>query len=159
MSLVAGIANVHTCHTSTHMFTVSSLKLLWMEHTHEHTHRHGLTCTHTAYTTHVHVSTFERLYCCGFGTKLTDSTNGTLNETSWICQITIKKKPNTYTQLTYALTHQEEKCVLCSPLWVYESELLAYILVIIISSFLYTFFCCSQCAFSCNSNERSSFSL
>lgn len=70
----------------------------------------------------------------------------------------LKKESYTRIQLT-THAHYTNKTVLCvCPSCVYESELLAYILVIIISVFslLHFLFDCSQCAFSCNSNASSS---
>lgn len=107
-------------------------------------------------------SSFERLYCCGSNQNLTDGTNGTLNETFWICQITIKKT-HAHTHINKTkntqLTHTSQInyidwwyicfCISIVSTWIR----IAYILVIIISFFCF-FSNFSQCAFSCKSNTN-----
>lgn len=112
MSFVVVLANIHTFQNQ--RTCLQCLRWSYCEwDTRAHTYQHGHLCTHTQRMSAHTMGTFERLYCCGFIIKLTASTNGTLNETSWICQITIKKThTHTYTQLTTHL-HIASKTVFC----------------------------------------------
>lgn len=112
MSFVVVLANIHTFQNQ--RTCLQCLRWSYCEwDTRAHTYQYGHLCTHTQRMSAHTMGTFERLYCCGFGIKLTASTNGTLNETSWICQITIKKTHTHIHAINNTLTHREQNCVLC----------------------------------------------
>lgn len=140
MSFVVGLASIHThsrINAHVHRFFADTI----VNEAHEHTR---IISTQA----HMHTLTHERRLHLNVCIVVALESSWQLAQTAhWTrrleCVKSQLKKHTThpYTQLTAAHTDIASKTVFCvSPLWVYESELLAYILVIIISFFLYALF-------------------